>query len=164
MNHRPRNFLDKIVKPALADLVLACDGEERLNSVAARQLLLLTAAVESDFAYTQQHGGPARSYFQIEELTYNDVVKRFRANGRPMPNVFGFDKAASVNMAVQRQCCKVARGKYWLSPKPMPRADDWGGFAAYWKEIYNTAGGAGTTRKALRRVKKYGLDTLNYGD
>lgn len=159
---KPADFLRDIVNRALVDLDYVCGNDGRLDSIAAKQLMMLTAAVESDFQHTEQKGGPARSYFQIEPLTYKDVVDSFALGGEKLKDFYGFSRYGEPDPAVQRMACKVARAKYWLSPKPLPRQDDWIGLAEYWLRIYNTHEGAGDTLKAKQKVRRYRLDALGY--
>ena len=155
---KPADFLRDIVKTALYELAFFSD--QRIDTPAARQLMMLTAAVESDFKHTTQKGGPAVSYFQIEEGTFNDVQKRFDLDGYKLR--FDFESLSDRTNLDQKRACKIARAKYWLSPLPLPQADDWIGLAEYWLRVYNTHEGAGDTLKAKQKIRRYRLDALGY--
>ena len=155
---KPAHFLRDIVKPALHELAFFSD--RRIDTPAARQLMMLTAAVESDFKHTTQKGGPAVSYFQIEEGTFNDVQKRFDLGGYKLR--FNFAPLSEGTNLDQKCACKIARAKYWLASDPLPHEDDWIGMAEYWLNIYNTHEGAGDTLKAKQKIRRYRLDALEY--
>ena len=152
---RPADFLNQIIRPTLAHLE---EINPRLNTIAAQQLLLGTAMVESNLEHVRQLGnGPALSPFQIEPNTMWDMYERFLAR---RPELF---KAVSdllwepdknpldqlqLNM---RFACAIARIKYWSSPLPLARPGNWAGHAKTWKQIYNTHLGAGLPEQFLSR-------------
>ena len=131
-------------------------------SPVAHQLLMLTAAVESDFLYTSQRGGPAITPFQIEPATFFDVYKYMRKSSRWRSIITGDLKLGSVAIEPQYYV-PVARAIYWRYPEPLPEQDDWKGLAAYWKTVWNTSAGKGTIKKALAAVERHGLRDLLYG-
>ena len=62
----PRQFAERVIRPALVKL--------RLQSPAAEALLLGTAVVESGLsALVQAGGGPALGLYQIEPATHADI-------------------------------------------------------------------------------------------
>jgi hypothetical protein len=125
--------------------------EINLYSEAAVNLLLGTAAQESAFgSYLRQVSGPALGAFQMERLTFDDLVQRY---GAVVPEIRTFrfeqlewDLRASIIMA---------RVKYWSIPRPLPPADNVRALADYWKQFYNTPKGAGTVDEFIGAWKKW---------
>lgn len=153
----PKLFLETVVRPALRHLAVA---EPRLNSLAAEQLLVGTALTESRLdAVAQTGGGPARSYFQIEPATFNDLWQRYGnhpAIGQRLATLAYLP--ATLPLVDQLYgntlfAAAIARIKYWSVPAPLPSAGDWPDLAAFWKRYYNTQLGAGTPAHFLAAVK-----------
>ena len=111
-------------------------------------LLLRTACVESRLeCLFQLNDGPARSYFQLERDTINDIVINYLDLNRPkrlnaVERLIGFDvhdemlmEVVTVNIAA---AAVFARLKYRMCPGKIPPADDLDGQWDYYKEFYNT--------------------------
>lgn len=155
----PNDFMTHVIVPTLHRLRTA---DERLSSLAAAQLLLGTAIMESRLTYlAQRGGGPAQGFFQIEPATLNDTYRRYLYENRPdLKRVV--DGLVLPGMTLDTQLagnahfgCAIARVKFWMSPLPMPEADDIDGLGAYWKEIYNTHLGAGTGPEWALNYRRY---------
>lgn len=141
-----KQLREYIVKPFLTS--------SGLYSLSAEQLLLGTCAVESETGtYIHQVSGPALGIYQMEPFTHQDIWVNY-LNARPdlhkrilyachyvtRPD----DSALIHNLGY---ATLMARVKYLRSPKALPQPGDVYGMAKMWKDIYNTAGGAGTVDK-----------------
>lgn len=135
--------------------------DARLDSLAARQLLLGTAAHESGgFRHvTQQSGGPGRSLWQIEPATANDVITRVggRLGVGAALNTFAWPQVGWIEQCTWNQplACALARLKYWLVPERLPADGDIAGLARYWKQYYNTPLGSGSADDFARAFDMY---------
>ncbi|SLN12359.1 hypothetical protein [Oceanibacterium hippocampi] len=137
-------FRSSVVVPVLTAL--------GLNSPAAQNLLLGTAAVESRFRYLRQlNGGPALGLYQMEPTTERDIWDRFlayRSRLRSMVRGFLVGEGPSPerhlqliwNLAYATAMCRV---HYFRVAEPLPAADDAEALGHYWKLHYNTRAGAG---------------------
>ncbi|SLN50309.1 hypothetical protein [Oceanibacterium hippocampi] len=141
-----------VIAPVLGSLGAV---EPRLGSVAARQLLLGTLAVETGGIWIKQNPGPALGWWQMEPATHDDLVARIwrqpelaswmHANfGRP------FVGGAAELAGNAFYAAALARLYYWFDPQPLPDAGDLAGLAGYWKRVWNTAAGAGREEKFAR--------------
>jgi len=133
-------FVTRIIDPAL-DLL-------KLNSLAARELLLGTALQESRLTYLVQLGkGPALGLFQMEPATHDDIWENFLAykpelSGRIAQIEPEYDAHAMIgNLWYAAAMCRV---HYFRAKASLPEAGDLNAQAAYWKRYYNTVRGAGT--------------------
>lgn len=150
-------FLKDVVAPVLKSLRLH-GSEMELRS--ACQLLMGTAIHESGGLVhrVQLGGGPARSFFQIEPATLDDLFENyldFRPEHRyRVLRLVGVNQSDIVDrLATNDQLATaVARYIYYRRPEPMPRVDDIQGHAQFWKDHYNTALGKGTTEKWIADV------------
>lgn len=133
-----------------------------LNSEAAVNLLLLTAAVESDMgSYLGQINGPALGIYQMEPDTYWDIHKNF-LKFRPDLHEQVSDFSLSVELGGAKELAgnlyyatAMARVHYLRFAEPLPKADDVEGLAKYWKKYWNTDLGAGTVEAAIYKYTKY---------
>lgn len=156
----PSDFLDQVIRPALTAI--------GLDSSAAEQLLLATALQESDLRNTvQMGGGPALGYFQMEPATHDDVwanFLRYRValadNVRALAGIGEGTPSATLLATQHRYAAAMTRVHYLRVPAPMPAAGDAAAMAAYWKNHYNTAGGAGSTAQFMQKWARYGLASL----
>ena len=152
----PTQFRAHVIEPTLREL--------GLWSASAERLMIGTALVESGLEeVVQRNGGPARSFFQIEPGTFDDIVDRYletdrrrdlrvKILGLVMP-AFGRWEQITGN---QRFACGVARVRYWMAPEPLPDVGDDEGLAAYWKSHFNTYLGAGREAKFVQALRKNG--------
>ena len=162
---RPKKYLACVIRPTLAHLSTI---DPRLGSRAAEQLMLGTAIAESRLNRLDQvGGGPARSFFMIEAsedpahpLTFEDIYDRY-LRGKPALLIAIQDLRVPAFTTYEQLSgnpffgCGIARIKYWMSPKPMPAAGAIDDMGRYYKQIYNTAGGAGTASKFAFLYRKY---------
>jgi hypothetical protein len=149
----PADFLANAVQPAILKL-------EGKPNPAAERLLMGTAAHESNFIYTRQLGnGPALGYFQMEPATHDDCWKNyisFRAGLKAAvlacaPTAGPGTAELMVTNSIY--AAAMARVRYMRAPGVIPM--DLVGIAHYWKDIYNTPLGAGTTAQFLADWNKY---------
>lgn len=139
-----------VVRPALEEI--------GLWSRAAENLVMGTAAQESNLRFIHQVKGPAVGLFQIEPATYRDIwtnwlpgqgdlAEKLRAiAGQPdsgVPDV----EIMTWNLKYAAAMCRVF---YRRLKAPLPHEDDVEGLAAYWKRHYNTSAGKGTTAQFTR--------------
>ena len=124
----------------------------KLHSAAAEELLLLTAAVESDFGtyLRQRGGGPAVGGFQHEPATFWDLRSRYGVRFPILYNYQFYDLEGNLELAIL-----MARVKYMDDPDPLPPATDIIALAEYWKRVYNTPLGKGTVEKAVAKYNQY---------
>lgn len=142
------------------------------DSEAAQNLLLLTAAVESDMgSYLAQWNGPALGIYQMEPDTYNDIWENF-LHYRTGSNLYldvqmfrmyslefdeeipGLEDEKSM-IGNLYYATAMARVHYLRVPEKLPEANDIEGLASYWKRYWNTDLGAGTVEIAVEKYNKY---------
>jgi hypothetical protein len=109
---------------------------KKCNSRAARQLLLVTACVESHCGhYLRQIRGPAVGIYQMEPATY-----RWLTSTQVGPHLPPLARITSCLHCATLAC----RLRYWLVPHPLPAADDRDGLWHYYKKFWNSTAGATT--------------------
>lgn len=130
---------------------------------AATELLLMTAAVESNFGtYIKQIKGPALGIFQVEPSTHDDLVWRYLPSRPTYLKQFleycwtlgCYPRSATMQYNL-KYAIVLARLKYLSIPAPMPNAKDIKALAEYWKKYYNTHLGAGTVDGAIKKYNQY---------
>ncbi|SLN77638.1 hypothetical protein [Oceanibacterium hippocampi] len=141
-----------VIGPVLASLGAV---EPRLDSLAARRLLLGTLAVETGGVWIQQNPGPALGWFQMEPATHDHLLARIwreEAFAGWMHGNFGrpFLGGAREMAGNAFYAAALARFYYWFDPAPLPDAGDLEGLAGYWKRRWNTRLGAGRADKFVR--------------
>jgi hypothetical protein len=161
-----RQLRDEVVTPTLNQL--------GMYSPAAERLLLGTALAESNLEKLRQTGGgPALGLLKIEPATADDVLRRYLAEKRPdlnarfcravyLPDSQVIDWRAVEAAAIARQLTgnlrfafALARLRYWMAPERLPPATDHGALGHYWKQYYNTAGGAGRPEKFTELLDRH---------
>lgn len=119
-------------------------------SLAAENLVMVTAAQESRLTFLHQISGPAVSLWQIEPATYYDIWERFLPHHAGLRDdlreMAGSLNTPDVNLMHGNlfYAAAMCRTFYLRIPTRLPDADDVPGMAAYWKQHYNTHLGAGT--------------------
>ena len=127
-------------------------------SLAAVNLLLGTAAVESNFGtYLFQKNGPALGVFQMEPATHNDIWKNYLAGRQWLIDDFNLKKCIGRLIYDLRYSVAMTRIHYLRVPKLLPDHKDINGMAKYWKKYYNTNLGRGSIKDF---VDKYALYVL----
>jgi len=148
------------------DVIQPVLKEMDLYSLAAEELLLGTAVQESlHFTYrTQMGGGPAKSYFQIEPATHDDIWNNFlryktELADKVMATLTAPD-ADKLDELENNDCyaAAMARVHYYRVPKALPEAGDVRGQARYWKRYYNTELGKGKVSEYVEKWELYVAD------
>ena len=149
----PEEFLTTVIRPTLIEI--------GLHSAVAEQLLLGTAMQESDLVHRHQMGnGPARSFFQMEPATHNDIWQNFlkfrKELADKIANLLTSPTADKIKELENndRYACAMARVHYLRVPEALPAADDIEAIANYWKNHYNTLLGAGTAAQFIAKWRK----------
>jgi len=136
----------------LKDLIFRCLSRHGLYSQAASQLLLGTAAVESQFGtYIRQlGGGPALGIFQMEPKTYDWLCEKFK-NHYPERCWY----RAEVLEHDLWQAILFARLRYKVTPEPLPDAGNLNALAHFYKKHYNTSMGKATPAMFIDAFQRY---------
>jgi len=130
-----------------------------LYSESAVNLIIGTAAQESQFKYIKQlGGGPALGLFQMEPNTHDDIWDNYLAYRKDLASKVRalatqklfFDHAADEMIGNVYYAAAMCRIHYLRAPMALPDADDIEGMANYWKTFYNTVHGAGTVDEFIR--------------
>lgn len=147
--------------PHLRTLIRHILIEADLYSEDAVELLMLTAAKESDLGFflTQLGGGPGRGIFQMESETekslWQDYLKYRKAKAEIVKRYDTADENDLWwNLGYQ---IITARLKYLWIPKKLPKHNDIIGMAEYWKKYWNTEKGKGTVEEAVDAYKRHCL-------
>jgi hypothetical protein len=133
-----------------------------------RMLMLGTAATESLLIHRVQIGGPARGLWQMEPATaislYNDFLK-YRASSKGIVyEVSGIYKTPTreeiINLLTcsDEYACIMARLRYAWDKYPVP--NNINDIAKYYKRVYNTVLGKGSTDKFIRDYNRLECDKL----
>lgn len=133
----------------------------RLWSMAAENLLIGTALVESRLTYLRQFdAGPARGLYQIEPATDDDIWQRYlkyrktlkaRIRALLAPTPSRIDQLTT-NLAY---ATAIARLVYYRHPEPLPLPDDVEALGRYYKKYFNTALGKGSAEEFVRNYKRH---------
>lgn len=121
-----------------------------LYSEDALELVWRTGVAESGYRTLFQTSGPAIGFTQCEPATIKDIWVNFaeyRDRFKTPLLKMGFDVddiefSVSSNIALQIAFCRL---KYYRDSKPIPPKDDMLAQAEYWKRVYNSILGKGTT-------------------
>ena len=143
----PYQFRRHVVVPALESI--------QHHNLAAENLVMGTAAVESRFEWLKQLGnGPALGFFQMEPATHDDIWLNFLAYRDPLAarirraiQYNGGQPAASRMIWDMRYAAIMCRVHYLRVKGALPSADDAEELGRYWKRHYNTNLGAGSVEK-----------------
>jgi len=138
-------FRTLIVGPALRAI--------GLWGVAAEELVLGTALVESKLKYLKQlGGGPALGLYQVEPATHEDLWDNWlRYNPDHGDRLRALLMRGSTPAIDQLVCnlyyaTAVCRLLYYRHKEPLAKPGDIAGHARYWKQYYNTYLGDGMDR------------------
>lgn len=151
-----------IDKKQLRELIKETLKEIDLYSEDAVNLLMGTAAQESHLGtYIRQLGsGPALGIFQMEPSTFKDIMINYLyfkpellkkiLHSCKQSMITPIDIVWNLKLAI----C-FARLQYYRRPEPLPTTK--GGYAAYWKQFYNTHLGKGTEQEFINNYDLYVL-------
>lgn len=156
--HDATIFLRFAISPALRSI---SSMKFPMWSVAAEELLLGTAIVESDLRFRRQLGnGPARGLFQMEPATHNDIWTNFLKYKPELGNAIvklmstpDSDKLVELEKN-DKYACAMARAHYLRVRQLLPKAGDVEAMAKYWKDHYNTWKGMGEWSKYVAKWRK----------
>jgi hypothetical protein len=154
----PAQFRAEVVRRALQALDPAVP-----YSLSAENLILGTALQESRLHFLRQLGsGPARGLFQMEPATHDDLRNWVRQakpaiNGRLEMLTSAAPAALEQLMTNLLYAAAMCRIKYYRSPHSLPAADDIDGLGRFWKSVYNTPLGAGTSEEFAAAYRQYCL-------
>lgn len=138
---------DYIIKPVLASM------GNKFNSKAARQLLVATAAVESECGrYVRQLGrGPAMGIYQMEGDTLVDLHEnylRFRPRLQEILSDFRMPAGDTLGVTANHAyATALTRLQYWRAEEELPEYGDVDGMWAYYKKHWNSDLGKTTEGK-----------------
>ena len=129
-------------------------------------LVVRTGMAESGYRALKGYGkgNPAIGFFQIEPGTMNDMIDnyiKYRSHYKvhliSLGMNFEKDTIMSVmsNIAVQAALCRI---HYRRDKHSIPSWDDLEGQAKYWKRVYNTNLGRGTTEHFIKANKDVRFD------
>lgn len=156
VNYGEEDMIDKGQLRGLIIRVLKDMEPEVPYSEAAVELLMLTAAVESNLGtYLEQEKGPAQGIFQMEPNTEYDIWKNYLAYKPQLRNKISGYRAEDTQLNEELKwnfayAIAMARIKYLRSSYPLP-SNNKEELAAYWKLVYNTHLGKGTVEKAIKK-------------
>jgi len=148
---------DHIIYPVLEHM--AEKLQLPLNSVAARKLILATAAQESHCGdYFKQIKGPAMGIFQVEPATEEDLFTNFLDGREDFLEVimsFQSEAGAEDNDLISAlgntfYQAAITRAQYYRFPAALPEANDFEGTWEYYKKYWNTDLGAATKEEFTR--------------
>jgi len=152
-------FRTKAVQPVLQ---LLAGWNADMNSQSAENLLVGTAVQESSLTYLQQlSGGPALGVMQIEPNTNDDVWTNYLDYRKDLSALVqqvsaGEDHSSDQLPWNMGYSVAIARLIFWRAPATMPSApNDLEALGQFWKDYYNTAGGAGTVQEWVDNYVKY---------
>ena len=141
-------------KDQLRDLIIKVLKEVNLHSDSAVELLMLTAATESNLGeYIRQVRGPALGIFQMEPFTHDDI---WRTHNSKLVDLLG-DQDSGKLVYDLKYAIIMTRMHYLRIPSALPPATDIQSQAEYWKKYYNTHLGSGTIAKAKAKYTAYVL-------
>jgi len=156
---KPDHLRTHVIEPTLS-LLGAFD--ERMNTPASVELLMGTAAQESDLGYyLVQTKGPALGIYQIEPATHDSIWKYYinrKGKEKLREIIYGIcgcteqpDRYALItNLAY---ATAVARLKYWPIAAAIP--EDMWGQAEYWDKWFNANPLIGTTLEYVESYKQF---------
>jgi hypothetical protein len=145
-----------VIRPALNFL--------DLYSEAAENLLLGTAAIESEMGYyLHQINGTALGICQMEPNTYRDIWHFYLKPKSKLVlahNILTYFSTTTIPPAEKmiydlRYAFVMCRLHYLRVSEPLPEAHDIQKIAEYWKKHYNTKLGKGTTDKFIVNYNKF---------
>lgn len=167
----PKHLLARVIKPTLTKLA-AFDA--RMNNQVSEDLLLGTAAQESDlgFMLAQVGGGPGNGIYQMEGATHRSLWRHYLSKpdkaklrdilldmvptGAAQVEADGYTYIDDAQLVVNLEyATAMARVRYWQVKDPLPPPGDLHGLGAYYKKHYNTQSGAATPQEFVDSWKKF---------
>ncbi len=140
-----------VIEPLKRVDLWSVNSEEIVFSTGAQESKCGTYIIQQTNAGIFRNGGLGP--FQMETLTYNDMWDRFIKPGlrKTILEACNFAEKPPAtemvtNLAFAAIMCRI---KYLSIPHELPPANDVNAMAAYWKQWYNTPGGAGTVEEFI---------------
>jgi hypothetical protein len=150
----PNQFRVEIVQKALKAI--------NLWSLEAEELLMLTAAQESQLGYyIKQVNGSALGVFQMMPETYSDIIINYLSHNVDLKhtilkvlNMIQMPSAEKLvhNLFFAAIMCRV---HYLRIKDPIPPANNILALANYYKRFYNSSLGAATIEQAIANYNKF---------
>jgi hypothetical protein len=133
----------------------------KLYSVAAEELLVITAAQESlGGTYLWQNDrlgfpkGPALGVYQMEPATYHDLFSNFLQYQRKLLALLGPGEHRPIRMTYDLQyATQIARLNYYRVREALPQ--DLEGQLRYYKKYWNTVLGKATIEEARKNYERF---------
>lgn len=152
-----------INKDQLRQLIKDVLTEVNLYSKSAEELLMLTAAVESNLGYYVEQVGTSKGgkgIFQMEIPTCQDIDNNFLKfkDEEFQRQVSVYDSKGDLDTELKGNLpfqIVRARVHYLRVSSPLPPHDNVIALAKYWKDHYNTRLGKGTVEKAVESYEVY---------
>lgn len=146
----PQQLKEYVIRPALSYI--------DMYNVGAAQLLLGTAAVESQMGYyLHQINGPALGIYQMEPDTENDIwvnYINFRPTLKSKVERYYIRHLKEDNLISNLGYATImARLKYYRSKYKIPEPNDLDAMAKMWRFVYNTRLGAHDDKTAIEKYK-----------
>ena len=147
---------------ALRALIKSTLAPLGLYSPAAEELLMATCAQESALGLyrRQQGGGPALGIFQMEPATFQDIFSNYLAYKPALLTDVGALATTQPPRPVELVtndafAVLMARVHYLRAPGALPDPASLEALWAYYKQYYNTPGGAATQSEFFANYRKY---------
>lgn len=147
----PEELRDHIITPTLKKMDLWSRDADRL--------VLGTGIQESHLIRIKQmNNGPARSFYQMEPDTLEDIYENFlkyRADLKRKLDQFlipGMSREDNLtgNLWYATAACRM---HYYRVPEAIPNSHE--GLAIYWKQNYNTIEGKGTVEEFIKNTQNF---------
>lgn len=152
---KAEDLRELIVQPTLDKLA---EAEPRINSDSAVELMMGTAAQETDLGFNlKQVGGPGLGIYSIEPATHKDVLRyldrpdKTRLKAAVMSINDTRDDLALVGDLYYSTA--IARVRYWYVAEPMPEHIEQ--LAVYYKAHFNTIHGAATPQEFIDSYERF---------
>ena len=126
----------------------------------ALAMVVRTGLAETGYRKLVQFGGgPGLGFFQVELATAKDILENY-VKYRPKYleillelglNENDLEFSIKTNIALQVAFCRL---HYMRDKNPIPSWTDLEGQAIYWKQVYNTPLGKGTTKHFIEACEK----------
>jgi len=161
----PKQLLEYIIAPTLRRM-------PKMDSLAAHQLLLITAILESDCGkYVHQvGGGPAVSIYQIEPATLYDIYDRIIR--QKFSRIMVYTRVACLDhepsledmMGNHIIATMMARFNYYGNPLALPKAGDVDGLIRYYLTTWKPNPSSTTFAKCQQKINTYKIGDIQWGN
>lgn len=149
-----QQFRTYIIEPVLSRL--------QLYSKDAEELLVFTCAAETNGGQSfVQDAGPALGIYQCEPNTHTDIWINYIRQHNSLATLMAMHLGCTRIPAPERlvydlwYATAMARIHYLRNKTNLPKADDVNELWAYYKEHYNTAGGAAQQAPTIKKYQKF---------